>query len=491
MTHRRFPALILAILLPALLLLSCADAGTAEAAGTTAAAAAAEETEAPSYIYSLPAADYGGTPFNVLCRDYKVYEIWTESLDGEVVNDALYERNSRVGELFNTEIRHTPVPGAWDTQQQFKDAVTSSVQAGDNAYDLIAGYLAYTTTLAMDGYFMNLYSLPVLDLTREWWAQGFVENNTVNGRAYYTAGDISLTMWEYMYGMFFNKQLAVDYNIEDLYARVGEGKFTLDSFDADIKKVTQDVNGDGKYGPEDLYGYITNAHSIRNFTTTFDLPIAARNEAGSYDLVYYTDKTVEVYNRVFEFLYGSSSVFISKPADDADYVEMLNMFMENRGLFFSGTLDNTAMLRGMDADFGILPFPKYDENQENYLSHSYDGMSVFAVPKAVRDTEMSGLVTEALCAESRNTTVPAFYETVLQTKVVRDDESAGMIDLIRNTLLFDFGYVNSVPAGGMFQLFGDSLKTKKENFVSVYEAQAKTFEANFAKIIDAYMKLED
>lgn len=494
MSSRLFSKIIaVLILLPVMLLpllSACAGGGdTTDNADTTITDTTSAETQ--SYIYTLPAADYGGAAFNILCRDYKIYEIWTESLDGEVVNDALYERNSRVGEIFNTEITNTPVAGAWGTQQTFKDAVTSSVQAGDNAYDLIAGYLAYTTTLAMDGYFMNLYDLPTLDLTQDWWAQGFVENNTINGRAYYTAGDISLTMWEYMYGMFFNKQLALDYNITGLYDTVKNGQFTLDIFETDIKKVSQDLNGDGKYTAEDLYGYITNAHSIRNFTTTFDLPIAKRNEAGSYDLVYYTDKTVEVYNRVFEFLYSDNTIFISKPADDADYVEMLNMFMENRGLFFSGTLDNTAMLRGMDADFGILPFPKYDENQENYLSHSYDGMSIFAVPKAIKDKEMSGLITEALCAESRNTTVPAFYETVLQAKVVRDDESSEMLDLIRNTLLFDFGYVNSVPAGGMFQLFGDSLKTKTENFVSTYEGRAKSFETNFQKIIDAYMKLED
>lgn len=476
------------VLSAVLLLSSCAEGGVSVQQTTVSETTAAETA---SYIETLPATDFGGAPFNVLCRDYKVYEIWTDSLDGEVVNDALHERNSRIGEMFNTEITYTPVAGAWDTQQQFKDAVTSSVQAGDNAYDLIAGYLAYTTTLAMDGYFMNLYDLPILDLTGEWWTQGFVRENTINGRAYYTAGDLSLTMWEYMYGMFFNKQLAENYNVAGLYDTVKENKWTLERFESDIKKVTQDIDGDGKYTAADLYGYITNGHSIRNFTTTFNLPIAARNEEGSYDLVYFNDRTVAVYNRIYEFLYSDNTVFISKPSDDADYIEMMNMFMENRGLFFSGTLDNTAKLRGMDADFGILPFPKYDESQESYLSHSYDGMSIFAVPKTVKSLEMSGLVTEALCAESRNTTIPAFYKTVLQTKVVRDEESSEMLDLIRNTLLFDFGYVNSVPAGYMFQHFGDNLKNKTENYVSAYEANAKTYQTNFQKVIEAYMKLED
>jgi ABC-type glycerol-3-phosphate transport system substrate-binding protein len=484
MKYRIFAVLILT----ALMLSGCAG-GTAEDGAVSSSDTIADETG--SYLETLPQTDFEGAPFNVLCRDYKVYEIWTESLDGEVVNDALHERNSRIGEMFNTEITHTPVAGAWDTQQTFKDAVTSSVLSGDMAYDLVAGYLAYTTTLAMDGYFLNLYELPLLDLSREWWAQGFVENNTINGRAYYTAGDISLTMWEYMYGMFFNKRLAENYNTGDLYSAVNEGRWTHDTFAQKVKLVSQDLDGDGAYTNLDLYGYITNAHSVRNLITTFDIPIAARNEEGSYSLVFYTDKTVEVYNNMFEFLYNDNTVFFSKPADDADYVEILNMFMEDRALFFSGTLDNTGMLRGMEADFGILPFPKYNENQESYLSHSYDGMSIFAVPKTVKSVEMSGLITEALCAESRQTTVPAFYETVLQTKVVRDDESAGMIDLIRNTLRFDFGYVNSVPAGGMFQLFGDSLKGEVENFVSTYEARAKEFETNFQKIVDAYMELED
>lgn len=479
------------IIIPALFLtLFAACSGGEKAGAETNVTADTTAAETQAYINTLPATDFGGAVFNILGRDYKAYEVWSEAYDGEVVNDALFERNGRVGELFNVNITYTAVAGTWDKQETFKTAVTSSVMAGDNAYDLVAGYLAYTTSLAMDGYFMNLSELPILDLTRDWWAQGFVKNNTINGRIYFAAGDISLTMWEYMYGIFFNKQLAVNYNIENLYDTVKNGKWTLDTFTADIKKVSQDLNGDGKYTAEDLYGYITNSHSIRNFITTFDVPITKRNDAGSYDLVYYSDKVVTMYDKIYNFLYGDNTVFFSRPADDSDYVEILNMFMDNRGLFFSGTLDNTTMLRKMEADFGILPFPKYDENQKDYLSHSYDGMSIFAVPRSVKDTEMSGLITEALCAESNNTTVPAFYETVLQTKVVRDVESSEMLDLIRRTLFFDFGYVHGVPIGGIFQLFGDTLKAKTVGFVSTYEKNAKTYETNFKKVIDAYMKLD-
>jgi hypothetical protein len=469
---------------------SCASGGDKNSSSETTASGDTTSTETTGNLESLTATDFGGADFNILCRTEKEYEIWTEAENGEVVNDAVFKRNTLVDEKYNVAVKSVPVTGSWDTQATFLDAVKKSVQAGDNAYDLVAEYLAYGVTLGIDGYFLNLDTLEGLDTTSSWWAKGFVDNNTVNNCLFFIAGDLSLTMWESMYGFFFNKVLAEDYNIGDLYSLVTSGGWTLAKLNEYAKLVSGDVNGDGLYTNADLYGYVTNNHSVRAFVTSCDVPIASRNSDGYYDFVYGTDKVMTLYDTVRSMIFDGNYIFVNKTDGGDEYVDVIPMFMDNRALFISGSLDNTEKLRDMKSDFGIIPFPKYDEAQTNYISHAYDGMSMFSVPKSVKDTKMSGTVTEALCAASKDLVIPAFYDITLQTKVTRDTESQAMLDLIRQTVYFDFGYVHSVAYGGVFQLFGDSmLITKAPSYTSTFEKQSKTLQKKFDKVIEAYEEI--
>ncbi len=447
----------------------------------------AEEND-KSPLESMEDIDFGGEEFTILCRDNKVYEIWSDGENGETVNDAIYRRNLAIEDKYNVNLEYRALPGHWDNQEEFKGAVRDSVAAGDGAYDLIAGYMAYTAELAIEGNFLNLYDINSLDLTNYWWAKGFIDNNTINNCIYFAAGDVSLTMWENIYAFFFNKQLAENYNVGNLYEMVDNKKWTYDALESIVKNISSDLDGNGKYDENDLYGWIANDHSIRALVTAFDIPIAQRNNENTYDFTLFTDKFISVYDRVFEFVNKSDSVY--QTIYSSGYTVESKMFMENKALFMSGTLDNTTTLREMENDFGIIPFPMYNENQENYISHSYDGLSVFTVPVSAKNPEMSGTILEAMCAENNYSVIPAFYDTVLMNKVTRDEESAKMLDLLRETLYFDFGYVNGVPAGGIFQLFGDQMVvSKNENITSYIESQRKSIETKFNEVIEAYSNI--
>ena len=93
----------------------------------------------------------------------------------------------------------------------------------------------------------------------------------------------------------------------------------------------------------------------------------------------------------------------------------------------------------MDDDFGLLPFPKYDASQESYITTVTGGTGLLGIPKYVENPEMVGAVTEALAIESYNYVYPAIYETVFNEKLLRDDESREMFDILMNGLEIDFG----------------------------------------------------
>ncbi len=481
---RTISILLILTMLTSLLAACSGDTDANDAAETTGQreTVGGDETEL-NYLDTLETVDYGGKDCNIICRDSLVDEIWVEEEIGETMNDAVYRRNKAVEEKYHVVINAVPTPGDWSTQKEFIDAIRGSVQAQDHAYDISASYLAFTSNMSTEGLFYNLYDINTIDLTNVWWTKGFVDNNTLNDCLYTTIGDVSLSMWESLFGIFFNKQLVQDYDVGDLYQTVKDGKWTLDALQTMSKKVSGDVNGDSQYTEDDLYGFITNQNNIRVFVTSCDIPFTRRNDEGSFDFIYYGDKVVTLYERMYSYLYDGDVVYLDWHNNNS------NIFMADRALFMTATLGSTETFRQMDTDFGILPYPKYDEDQANYISHSADNLSVFAIPASVEDPDFSGTILEAMSAESKQTVIPSFYDIALKGKGTRDNDSEAMIDLIRDTVIFDFGYVHAVSINGLFQFFGDRLSAGEASLASAYEKQEKKFISDFEKVLEAYTKI--
>jgi len=175
---------------------------------------------------------------------------------------------------------------------------------------------------------------------------------------------------------------------------------------------------------------------------------------------------------------------------DGHHTDLDNMFIENRLLFMPATLARSTILRGMDTDFGILPYPIFDEVQEDYCTITMDGSSISAIPSAVKDPEMCGMILGALSAESKQTVIPVYYDNVLKGKTTRDVESEGMIDILRETIVYDFGYIHSASLGDIFSAFDVALtRNKAPNFTSWFAKNERYYAAGLKKLLKAYDKL--
>ena len=111
---------------------------------------------------------------------------------------------------------------------------------------------------------------------------------------------------------------------------------------------------------------------------------------------------------------------------------------------------------------------------------------MFVLPIDVKDKERSAIVTEALCAESYKKVVPVFYDTALKTKAARDDASSEMIDLIRDNLTFDFGYLYSSSMSGVGHLFVNWIRDNNNNIASAYDKVKSATEEKLAKVLEIY-----
>lgn len=162
------------------------------------------------------------------------------------------------------------------------------------------------------------------------------------------------------------------------------------------------------------------------------------------------------------------------------------MFAGGQALFYAIFFDTITDLRDMETDFGILPYPKLNEAQTDYASTSRDNFDVFALPLDVKDPECSGIITEAMCAESYRTVIPAYYDVVLKTKSSRDEESAEMIDMIRDSLTFDFGYLCSNSLNGIGHIFVGMVRENKTDLASSFAARESGAQIALDEMLAAY-----
>jgi hypothetical protein len=116
----------------------------------------------------------------------------------------------------------------------------------------------------------------------------------------------------------------------------------------------------------------------------------------------------------------------------------ISFFRNGRSLFAVGAIPEMALLRDMPDDFGIIPFPKYNTDQPGYLTRVCGGFP-FVIPVTNQRTEIAGALLEAMACETRNTVIPAYYESALKGKYSRDTDTAEMLDLIFDTRVYVLG----------------------------------------------------
>ena len=117
-------------------------------------------------------------------------------------------------------------------------------------------------------------------------------------------------------------------------------------------------------------------------------------------------------------------------------------FKLDRALLLMHKLESAAVhLRDMESDYLILPMPKLNEMQENYVSMVSGWVCSFVGVPATADAEFSGLITEAMARYSNQYIRPKAYDLVYKVKTTRDERSAEVLDMLFDGLYLDFNLV--------------------------------------------------
>ncbi len=468
----------------------------AQGAGGTPGETAPAETDPEFIPDTLPAGlDFKGETITGLYRTDVVDSFYVAEQSGDVVNDAVNAANRAVEERLNVKFVVETLDGSSDAdRKKYMSAVTNSVQAGDDAWQLI-GVLAYNCPMLLqEGVFLDLLSVRYLDLDKPWWTAGLTETATVLGKLYFISGDISLEMTQRLFCMLFNKDLMDDLKLESMYDVVNSGKWTIDRLMEISETATRDANGDGELNEGDVYGFINNdINHTYGFLGSCNMTVTTPDKDGVHHLDFCTEYDVNVFEKVSKLLKETKGVFFNQTSDagtNSTSPLYRAMFMENKAAIITSEFYQvSSFFREMEAEFGIIPFPKYDEKQEEYYSLARNVYSTFSVPTTCKDPDAVGAFMEALASENYRSTSRVYFETALKVKYARDNESSQMYDIIKDSMFFNFGYTFNGVENNVVNQFSNALKpTSTDTWVTKYASFADSVEA---RLQDFYKSVRD
>lgn len=493
---KRFVTIIFCVLMIAVMAataISCADSknqenqknneGDAQNAETTGEPGNEEQqtTVDTGYLYEGEQLDFSGENFTILYPEWSLYidYYFAEEESGDAVNDALYKRIIDTEEFFNIDVQ-TRMPGNIDT---IAPEMKKTVLAGDNSFDIalthcvsgldaiVAGNLAY-----------NWAVMPNVDFSKKYWNTSMNEFLTINGYMPFAANDFIIPDPCFV---TFSKDLTREYALEDPYELVRAGKWTWDKLGEMARQVSKDVDGDGQFTQADLYGFVGELDwQFINAMYACDQRLMKTDEDGHYVLDINTAKTQSIVDKLNDLLYVGNQTYTfpynSKNTNSSAYLP----FESGRALFYMNQPGSVTELRATEFEFGILPYPKFDENQANYVTLNWAG--TICAPMNVNSPEKVGAVVEYLGAKSREIVLPAYFDILLTGKVTRDNESQEMLDIIYGESIYDFG-LNFSAFNELLYVVPKLLQGKSTDLTSFYEKRAESVQKNYDKIYEAFI----
>lgn len=392
------------------------------------------------YHANVPDKSFDGQTFIIMgrARDASWGEmgLFSDGADGTVLNDAVYDRNMKVVDDYGIDLQFTEVSDSATSNGVFYNMLVTNAMTGDHIADICAAGLIDACALIPQNIFIDLETMPYVDMTQPWWQQKINESIRILNKQYFAINDMMLNDKCDTYLLYFNKTNFVDNNLEFPYQMVKDGTWTNDKLLEYVTSYGADLNGNGFADADDKIGYTWLFNDT--FFVGAGITGAALDEDGYPYLVDYSEKHDAVYNSVKKLITGSTYNSLS-----FNSTALAQQIFDDDGLFL-----NFHMLHMMDvaanyeSDVGIVPCPKYDEAQTEYYSRAgFNGATCITVLTSTPDLERAGILLEVFSAESKNYISPAFYEKLFTDRYTNDDESKEMLSIVIESEIIDLDQV--------------------------------------------------
>ena len=438
--------------------------------------------------------DYNGDTLTVYYwtgSDSVSPEFVVEEMQDDERLASIYKRNEAVQDRLNVELNFIGEPGDSDSIEPFVKKVENAKSAGTHDYDIIAAYSRTQGALLTQGFIQNLSAIENnhIEITKPWWPPRINDNLDIGGNLYYVSGDISMTAIDNLHCVYFNKELvdakygaeaktyfqnndhkytdATDsrgkstdtatYMLYEMAYKGGDerGGWTIDDLIKYSSNCYVDKKKDG-VSADDTYGLASVTYCMTALYGGSNLKMIEQDVNSTLKIS--DDWTSVRTNRLIQKLYPllSSNDYHTRGMTNAE---------DYYGPFKTGTTLFTVYYLRMATDhllgnesvkeYGILPIPKYDENQLNYYTVIGNEFSIFSIftdcdDRGDRQATLSMMtaVLECWASQAFRQTTPVVFELNMQLKSSPTQAETDMCELIRANIRFDMGRILDSALGG-------------------------------------------
>lgn len=376
---------------------------------------------------------------------------WAEEREGDVLSEAIYDRQAKIADYLGVEVVGVRTLAEGKYLEPFKTAVKNK---DGSVHTLLTHNYIGITSLVSENFLTDFNTIDTINLEADYWNIDFMDSISVKDHRYLGFSDFNIL---YTNVVSLNKTILEKYSDaldESLYSMVYNYRWTLDKMISLANLVHVDETGDGKTS-DDTFG-ITGLQAVPfvNFLHASDINIVELNEKGEYVVSVYNSinsvKTTTLVDKLLELAKSDCAWFWAFGASSTV------PFVTNRVLMTLAPSYELPNYLNYDINFGVLPYPLFDEQQKDVGYRSLQWGGYIAIPSYVDNMEMATETLEMLSYFSKDVNL-AFYEKLLGKQVADSVDDRNMLTIIWDGVCSDFGqtYYDCMSNTGVLYMVGN------------------------------------
>ncbi len=426
---------------------------------------------------------------DILCWNSAANEFACDEFNGTAINDALVRRDISVEERLGVELNYLMDKlgtGSVTETSHYIKLVQSANQTGE-PFDLLALYGRTAAILSYQGYLENILSIEksYLNLENPWWTGNLFEELRVGNSLYLLSGDISPSIYEQPYILFYNADMVESFGLKDPYQCVKDNEWTLETFRTYTKDVT--VTPNGAKG----YGYTASRSNVPSLIHGCDIMLMDLDENAipkiSDDL--YSEKMIDIVDDLQEWAKEDAYMIAMSAAEArAPFVSGETLFLSDR------IIECFNFVESCTFGYSVAPTPKYDSAQERYYTTLDTQLTFYCLMKGLSDDDLSMLtaVLECMGSEGYRTSSPAVLETCLMSRYARSEQMSEMLKLCVDSVYYDFGRIYSSSDNKyLCDRPGIIIHAGTTSWSSYLVSDMPSIAAQFQSIVDKFIEMEN
>ncbi len=423
--------------------------------------------------------------------EHEEFNVEYETLSGDIVEQSLYDRNSKVEERLALKLNFIRINGNGSNIKSWNTYVGNSVSISAKEFDILAGYSISIAKNASSGYLYNMLDpeCEYLNFEKPWWSELLLKQATFGDNLYFASGDISRNALEMMYVCFVNTLLLNEYNLQNPQELVEPGDWTYAKFIEMCQGVYKDTDGNGEKNCDkesgDTFGYITYGTYADNWFYGCEATICEKSDDGTIieSPSFTGERVANTVDMLCDLFYSSNyGIYTSSTYHQTAFGQGRSLFMTDR----CRTSHKRLAAEHDFSDFLIVPCPKYDKDQEDYITVMGNPFTLYAIASDIADPKMASAFIECFASEGFRIVTPAVFELSLKTRYVDDPISARMYDLVKANITYDIGRIFSDDLIGQ-ATFRNAL-AGNQPWGSVAKQAAAGLKRSLAKLNNALVK---